>query len=64
MSGRTKAALGVGAVAVTAVPAVLVGVGFDAAGVIHVAGSFAAMIQVHVTVTMSFDNYCVTFSIL
>lgn len=44
MSGRTKAALGVGAVAVAAVPAFLVGAGFGAAGVI--VGSFAAMVQV------------------
>lgn len=47
LSGRAKAALGMGAVAVAAVPAVLVGAGFGAAGVI--AGSFAAMVQTPLT---------------
>lgn len=44
MSGRTKAALAVGAGAVVAVPAALAVAGFGAAGVI--VRSFAAMVQV------------------
>lgn len=59
MSDRAKAAIGMGVVAAAAVPVVLVGAGFGAAGVI--AGSIAAMVQVHVT--MLFDNRMI-FSML
>ena len=55
VSGRTLAAVGAGAAAVVAAPAVLAGAGFTAAGVL--AGSLAAMLQV-LTCTIIIIVYC------